>query len=550
MEALKECCANIVVYLHPSKAKKVEASVYRQLSSLLFKFNESLDGVVLTYEPKFSSNLAKILPGIHPYFGVRFEAKLLLFHPKPDMLLEGEVVKVGQQSIHIIVLGFSSAVIADEDIREDFKYKIILKQLDRIRRNFLWEGNKDHKFHLVKWIKVVMPKQMGGLGIKDLALHNKCLLMKWIWRYTQGDQAPRKEVIKQNKESKIIGNGIHIRFWKDRWPDNILLMEEFPRLFQIARAPNSSISQNREDNTWTVLFRRNLQDWEIEEVVNLFSGLEGQVINVHEADKLRWDSDKGCITTSMDASLSTLKGQEWVAQTRTKAQLRGCTGGISPPGCPQWLGNRRCGEVLLRLWRVSMEYQKQTTNFIGGQARIFDEEILHICGSLVPSNTGSIQWLETKAEESQAYRVVLVRYLMVEEKGLNFGDGGCGTSPVTVMMVTNGSGGGSDVKLVDRYTIAMMAVEAVVEVATSLTMVGLIEECGDDDDVLVVVSSDASCNRLVVQLYLLHTILAILKNSKVPLLPDCPPDSSGNYSPIVLVLGIWHVLLLLPSSAV
>ncbi|KAF3654186.1 hypothetical protein FXO37_16616 [Capsicum annuum] len=73
----------------------------------------------------------------------------------------------------------------------------ILKQLDRIRRDFLWEGNnKDHKFHLVKWIKVVRPKQMGGLDIKDLALHNKCLLMKWIWRYIQVDQALWKEVIK------------------------------------------------------------------------------------------------------------------------------------------------------------------------------------------------------------------------------------------------------------------------------------------------------------------------------------------------------------------
>ncbi|KAK4349400.1 hypothetical protein RND71_032155 [Anisodus tanguticus] len=82
MEALKECTANMVVYLHPSKA-----AVYRQLTSLLFKFNEALDGVVLTYESKFSSNLAKILPGIHPYFGVRFEAKLLLFYPKPEMLL-------------------------------------------------------------------------------------------------------------------------------------------------------------------------------------------------------------------------------------------------------------------------------------------------------------------------------------------------------------------------------------------------------------------------------------------------------------------------------
>nr|GMD29015.1 DNA-directed RNA polymerase I subunit RPA43 [Ipomoea batatas] len=124
MDALKQCEANFVAYLHPSKSKHVKDAVYRELSSLLFKFDEALDGVVLAYEPKFHSNLAKILPGIHPYFGVRFQAKLLLFNPKQDMLLEGEVVKVCLQSIHIVVLGFSSAIIADEDVHREFKYKI------------------------------------------------------------------------------------------------------------------------------------------------------------------------------------------------------------------------------------------------------------------------------------------------------------------------------------------------------------------------------------------------------------------------------------------
>ncbi|KAG5616403.1 hypothetical protein H5410_016227 [Solanum commersonii] len=139
---------------------------------------------------------------------------------------------------------------------------------------------------------MVLPKQLEGLGIKDLALHNKCLLMKWLWRYTQVDQTLWKEVIKakhgvQNhwcsklsrsshgvglwksicklkaeffQNTKLAaGNGIQIRFWKDRWLDNIILREEFPRLFQIAHEPNL---------------------------------LEGQVINVQESDKLRWGSDK------------------------------------------------------------------------------------------------------------------------------------------------------------------------------------------------------------------------------------------------------------------
>jgi len=38
---------------------------------------------------------------------------------------EGKVVKLTQTSIHVIVLGFSSAVITDEDVRKEFKYKTV-----------------------------------------------------------------------------------------------------------------------------------------------------------------------------------------------------------------------------------------------------------------------------------------------------------------------------------------------------------------------------------------------------------------------------------------
>lgn len=32
----------------------------------------------------------------------------------------------------------------------------VLRQLDKIRRDFLWEGNKGHQLHLVKWSKCTM----------------------------------------------------------------------------------------------------------------------------------------------------------------------------------------------------------------------------------------------------------------------------------------------------------------------------------------------------------------------------------------------------------
>lgn len=142
MEGLKVSDANLVVYLPPSKNTKVPQAVLRELSSLLFKFNETFDGVVLAYDVQIQDKNAKILPGLHPYFGVKLKAKLLLFSPKPNMLLEGKVVKLTQTSIHVIVLGFSSAIISDEDIREEFKYKTKHDEELYVSRS--------HKRHVIK----------------------------------------------------------------------------------------------------------------------------------------------------------------------------------------------------------------------------------------------------------------------------------------------------------------------------------------------------------------------------------------------------------------
>lgn len=75
--------------------------------------------------------------------------------------------------------------------------KKVEHKLDRIRRNFLWDGsNNSHKFHLVKWDQVIQPKSRVGLAIRDLGINNKCLLMKWLWRYATTDSSLWKEVIK------------------------------------------------------------------------------------------------------------------------------------------------------------------------------------------------------------------------------------------------------------------------------------------------------------------------------------------------------------------
>ncbi|KAJ1443609.1 Nucleic acid-binding, OB-fold [Sesbania bispinosa] len=142
MEGLKVSKANLVVYVHPSKSKQVSQAVLRELSSLLFTFNEVFDGVVLAYDVNSLDKCAKILPGVHPYFGVNLKVNLLLFSPKPDMLLEGKVVKLTQESIHVVVLGFSSAIINEKDIRDEFIY--------RTKHEQDVYASKSHKRHVIK----------------------------------------------------------------------------------------------------------------------------------------------------------------------------------------------------------------------------------------------------------------------------------------------------------------------------------------------------------------------------------------------------------------
>ncbi|GAV87496.1 hypothetical protein CFOL_v3_30922, partial [Cephalotus follicularis] len=58
----------------------------------------------------------------------------------------------------------------------------IIKGCERTLRRFLWGGSgNSHKHSLVKWSKVCLPRQEGGLGIKSLKSWNQAMLLKQIW---------------------------------------------------------------------------------------------------------------------------------------------------------------------------------------------------------------------------------------------------------------------------------------------------------------------------------------------------------------------------------
>jgi hypothetical protein len=59
--------------------------------------------------------------------------------------------------------------------------KGVLKNLDHFRSRFFWQGSAiKHKYRLSKWDILCRPKDQGGLGILNLQLQNKFLLVKWL----------------------------------------------------------------------------------------------------------------------------------------------------------------------------------------------------------------------------------------------------------------------------------------------------------------------------------------------------------------------------------
>ena len=64
--------------------------------------------------------------------------------------------------------------------------KSVLDKLVRLQRRFLWGGGPDqNKIAWIRWESVCLPKEKGGLGIKDVNNFNLALLGKWGWNLMQ-----------------------------------------------------------------------------------------------------------------------------------------------------------------------------------------------------------------------------------------------------------------------------------------------------------------------------------------------------------------------------
>lgn len=73
--------------------------------------------------------------------------------------------------------------------------------------------------------------------------------------------------------------------------------ESFPGLFQIGSTREANIAQYQKNNSWSPIFRRNLQDWEFNDCLAFLEALSGYNIDDLQPDKILLGNSKGGMYT-------------------------------------------------------------------------------------------------------------------------------------------------------------------------------------------------------------------------------------------------------------
>ena len=193
------------------------------------------------------------------------------------------------------------------------------ESMDRVRKGFLWSGDKDKKkYHLVKWETVCMPKEQGGLGILDLELMNISLISKWLWKLFNEDglwqqiltsKYLRKITLCQVSArpgdshfwqglmevkplfwpccTVMVGNGEKTSFWEDHWVGDMPLAKQFPRLFSISLNKLETVKNVFANGMNSLRFRRTRVGELGTQWAEMFRLLD-RVALTETPDKLRW----------------------------------------------------------------------------------------------------------------------------------------------------------------------------------------------------------------------------------------------------------------------
>ncbi|XP_072146649.1 uncharacterized protein [Setaria viridis] len=179
----------------------------------------------------------------------------------------------------------------------------VIKQLDGIRRNFLWTG-KDTAVrgkNVVAWPTVCRPTIYGGLGVVDLKLAGYALRTRWLW-LQKVDEGRSWSALQIHIEPEVqaffrasimvnVGNGQCTLFWTDNWIDGQSVAQLAPTLHEMIskRIRNSrTVSQALLNRRWTQDIRGGRTVQGLVEYIDLWERMPEIILDQGREDTFRW----------------------------------------------------------------------------------------------------------------------------------------------------------------------------------------------------------------------------------------------------------------------
>ncbi|PNX99941.1 cysteine-rich receptor-like protein kinase, partial [Trifolium pratense] len=212
--------------------------------------------------------------------------------------------------------------------------RCVLNSLERIQRNFFWGGGlEERKLCWIKWEQVCLPKEKGGLGVKNLEFFNLALLSKWKWRFLNDNDAIWaallrfrygklsssvltsralggrdlsslwwRDIIYKGRDfsdggfssniSCRVGNGDNIDFWNFKWFGSQAFYSLFPDLYakEVNKFATVSERLGREGAASLCSWRWSglLNETEQQQLLELQGLLAGFILSDTDSDRWWW----------------------------------------------------------------------------------------------------------------------------------------------------------------------------------------------------------------------------------------------------------------------
>jgi hypothetical protein len=147
---------------------------------------------------------------------------------------------------------------------------------------------------------VCSPKQLGGLGLKNLKLLNLALRMRWKWLELMEEDKPWSGLefdipMEANNMFRaatlcVLGDGNKLKFWSDRWMGNSSISELAPNLMKFVKPARrkDSVAKALANNDWIQAIRGTPSVPAIVEFLGLWAALREAPALQEGPDSARW----------------------------------------------------------------------------------------------------------------------------------------------------------------------------------------------------------------------------------------------------------------------